>query len=58
MDAATRNFVRRRADNRCNLHPRRDQWDEHFLFRAVRIEGRTPVGRTTVQVLAMNEARR
>jgi hypothetical protein len=40
------------------FHPRRDRWEEHFQFRGVRIEGRTPVGRATVQVLAMNEARR
>lgn len=118
MDAATRDFVRRRADNRCEycllrqehnplthhiehivakqhgghdsvgnlalachrcnlrkgpnltgvdpvsgelvplFHPRRDQWAEHFLFQGVRIEGLTPVGRATVDVLAMNAARR
>ena len=118
MDAATRDFVRRRADNRCEycllrqkhsdlthhvehivakqhggldhtdnlalachrcnlrkgpnltgvdpgsgelvplFHPRRDRWAEHFLFRGARIEGITPVGRATVHVLAMNDARR
>lgn len=118
MDAATRDFVRRRAgdrceycllrqeqsdlthhiehivakqhggsdasDNlalachRCNLHkgpnltgldtetgdivplyhPRRDQWAEHFAFRGLLIEGLTPVGRVTVHVLALNDARR
>lgn len=40
------------------FHPRRDQWDEHFLLRGVRIEGKTPVGRATVYVLSMNDARR
>ncbi|MGA2117371.1 MAG: HNH endonuclease [Bryobacteraceae bacterium] len=40
------------------FHPRRNEWDEHFLFRGVRIEGRTPAGRATVRLLAMNEARR
>ncbi|MGH9396165.1 MAG: HNH endonuclease [Terriglobia bacterium] len=40
------------------FHPRRDQWAGHFLFRGVRIEGITPVGRATVHVLAMNDARR
>lgn len=40
------------------FHPRRDQWAEHFLFRGVKLEGRTPVGRATVQVLGMNDARR
>jgi len=118
VDAATRDFVRRRADNRCEycllrqkdselthhiehivakqhggaddvdnlalachrcnlrkgpnltgidpvsgemvpvFHPRRDQWTEHFLFRGVRIEGLTPVGRATVHVLGMNDTRR
>ncbi|MGO9268773.1 MAG: HNH endonuclease [Terriglobia bacterium] len=118
MDAATREFVRRRADNRCEycllrrehsglthhiehviakqhggrddadnlalachrcnlrkgpnltgmdpvsgevvplFHPRRDQWAEHFLFRRFRIEGITSVGRATVRVLALNDARR
>lgn len=118
MDASTRDFVRRRADNcceycllrqehselthhiehivakqhggrddldnlalachRCNLHkganltsvdpvsgeivplfhPRHDRWAEHFLFRGVWIQGITPVGRATVYLLAMNDARR
>jgi len=40
------------------FHPRRDQWTEHFLFRGVRIEGLTPVGRATVHVLGMNDTRR
>ena len=40
------------------FHPRRDQWVEHFLFRGVRIMGITPIGRATVHVLAMNDARR
>ena len=118
MDSATRDFVRRRADNRCEycllrqefcdlthhiehihakqhggldeignlavacqrcnlrkgpnltgvdqvtgklvplFHPRRDRWEEHFLVRGLRIEGRTPVGRATVSLLAMNDIRR
>jgi hypothetical protein len=40
------------------FHPRRDPWPDHFEFRGVRIVGLTPTGRATVQVLAMNEARR
>ena len=40
------------------FHPRRDQWDDHFRLRGVRIEGITTTGRATVQVLAMNDARR
>ena len=118
MDAAARNLVRRRADNRCEycllrqeyshlthhiehivakqhggsddadnlalachrcnlhkgpnltgfdpesgeivplFHPRRDRWAEHFVFRGPRIEGLTAMGRTTVHVLGMNDARR
>jgi hypothetical protein len=38
--------------------PRRDRWPDHFLLRGVRIEGATSVGRATVQVLALNDARR
>jgi hypothetical protein len=40
------------------FHPRRDRWAEHFLFRGVHIEGLTSIGRATVDVLAMNDARR
>jgi len=40
------------------FHPRKDQWEQHFVLRDVRIEGSTPTGRATVQVLAMNDARR
>jgi 5-methylcytosine-specific restriction endonuclease McrA len=40
------------------FHPRRDRWDEHFAWQRVRIEGITATGRATVQVLAMNDARR
>lgn len=40
------------------FHPRRQAWDEHFEFHGVVISGKTPCGRTTVRVLAMNaEAR-
>lgn len=35
-------------------HPRNDVWAEHFTHEAVRIAGRTPIGRATVQVLSMN----
>ena len=69
MDAAARDLVRWRADNRCDYcllrqeyshltHPRRDRWAEHFVFRGPRIEGLTAMGRTTVHVLGMNDARR
>jgi 5-methylcytosine-specific restriction endonuclease McrA len=118
MDATARDFVRRRADNRCEycllrqehselthhiehivakqhgggdevdnlalachrcnlckgpnltgldpisgeivplFHPRRDPWAQHFLLHGARIQGLTPVGRATVRLLAMNDARR
>jgi hypothetical protein len=40
------------------FHPRRDEWNSHFRLRGTHIEGTTSVGRATVQVLAMNDARR
>ena len=36
------------------FHPRRDIWSEHFEFEGARIVGRTPIGRATIHVLAMN----
>jgi hypothetical protein len=40
------------------FHPRRDQWSEHFVFRGAYLEGLTPAGRVTVEVLALDDARR
>ena len=40
------------------FHPRRDRWTEHFAWRGPRIEGLTAIGRATVLVLGMNDARR
>jgi hypothetical protein len=40
------------------FHPRRERWNDHFAIRGALIEGLTPTGRATVQVLAMNDARR
>jgi hypothetical protein len=40
------------------FHPRHDRWDEHFAFRGTVIEGLTPSGRATAQVLLLNDARR
>ncbi len=40
------------------FHPRRNIWAGHFAFRGEIIEGVTATGRATVQVLAMNDARR
>jgi hypothetical protein len=35
-------------------HPRQDHWSEHFAWEGTVIVGRTPIGRATVQLLAMN----
>jgi len=40
------------------FHPRRDRWPDHFTFRGVHIGGLSASGRATIQVLAMNDARR
>ncbi len=40
------------------FHPRRDQWHDHFAFREAYIDGLTPTGRATVEVLVLNDARR
>ena len=40
------------------FHPRTDAWTTHFHVQAGRIVGRTPEGRTTVQVLNMNQPER
>jgi hypothetical protein len=36
------------------FHPRRDTWAEHFAWKGPEILGRTPIGRTTIDVLNMN----
>ncbi|HEX8199925.1 MAG TPA: HNH endonuclease [Isosphaeraceae bacterium] len=36
------------------FHPRADPWHEHFEARGSVLLGRTPTGRATVRVLAMN----
>ena len=36
------------------FHPRTDRWTDHFELVQAEIRGKTPVGRTTVQVLSMN----
>jgi hypothetical protein len=36
------------------FHPRRHSWDRHFRWDGPRLLGRTPTGRATVAVLAMN----
>ena len=40
------------------FHPRRDRWADHFGWEGTIVVGRTPVGRATVQLLAMNEWQR
>lgn len=37
------------------FHPRLDDWDEHFINRGGEITGLSAVGRTTVNLLRMNE---
>src|SRR5262249_18199182 len=36
------------------FHPRRHQWAFHFRFEGTLLVGRTPIGRTTIDVLQMN----
>ena len=36
------------------FHPRNDLWTDHFEFQGALILGKTPIGRATIQVLAMN----
>ncbi len=38
------------------FHPRTDLWDHHFTWRGARLEGKSAIGRVTIQVLAMNDA--
>jgi hypothetical protein len=40
------------------FHPRRDIWTDHFAWQGTLIVGRTPVGRGTVRILAMNDWQR
>ena len=36
------------------FHPRRDVWNDHFTWNGPELLGRTPIGRTTVDVLNIN----
>jgi hypothetical protein len=40
------------------FNPRLDRWGDHFNLAGAFVVGRTDVGRTTVQVLAMNHGAR
>jgi hypothetical protein len=37
------------------FHPRQDRWTEHFEWSGAQLVGRTPIGRVTVLVLAIND---
>jgi HNH endonuclease len=37
------------------FHPRRDDWNDHFSWNGPTLVGRTPEGRTTIDVLAIND---
>jgi hypothetical protein len=36
------------------FNPRRDRWEDHFLWRGPQLFGLTPIGRATIRVLAIN----
>lgn len=40
------------------FHPRTDVWSAHFVLKAGRILGQTPMGRATVQLLNLNQPER
>ena len=40
------------------FHPRRHKWSRHFAWDGAVLKGRTPIGRTTIAVLAMNAPHR
>lgn len=40
------------------FHPRRDNWQEHFVLKDAAIIGRTPTGRATARLLKFNTYRR
>ena len=37
------------------FNPRRDRWEDHFSWNGVTVVGRTPIGRATAELLAMND---
>jgi hypothetical protein len=51
MDPLTQRLVRL-------FHPRTDRWADHFHWRSAILEGQIDIGRTTVHVLAINDADR
>ena len=40
------------------FHPIRQRWQEHFRFKTYQVEGKTAVGRATLEVLDLNHSRR
>lgn len=36
-------------------HPRQDRWRKHFVWQGARLVGLTPIGQTTIHVLAIND---
>ncbi len=40
------------------FHPRRHKWSRHFAWDGAVLKGRTPIGRTTIAVLAINAPHR
>jgi hypothetical protein len=36
------------------FHPRRDRWEDHFIWAWALLVGRTPIGRATVELLDIN----
>jgi 5-methylcytosine-specific restriction endonuclease McrA len=40
------------------FHPRVDNWNEHFEWHGARLVGLTAIGRTTIEVLKINEFER
>lgn len=36
------------------FHPRKDQWEKHFVWQGPRLVGLTPIGRATVTLLQCN----
>lgn len=40
------------------FHPRRDVWDDHFIWDGPRLVGRTVVGEVTIDVLGINRSDR
>ncbi len=40
------------------FHPRKDSWEDHFLWKGTRLEGKSPQGRATLALLHLNHPRR